>query len=184
MGRFLFAGMGMMERISLRYFSGKYGEAEGAPGSVFEPGSWVGRCFCGVCDARRTEALLRERRSAFHYVQLLSAAAAVEERARAGHFRERVGESARRDGFSIDRLCGDAGACASVNERAEAGDAVDGATEIEAAGGAEIAEARKAGVLGADAIAVWGDGGARCGRFGRRGFTISMCTVRGKRRRN
>ena len=65
------------------------------------------------------------------------------------------------------------------------GNAVDGAAEIEAASGdgnCVSAEGRRE--RRADAIAVWGDGEARCGRFGRHGFTISMCTVRGKRRRN
>jgi serine/threonine protein kinase len=32
--------MRIFERISLRYVSRKYREAEGAPGSVLEPGSW------------------------------------------------------------------------------------------------------------------------------------------------
>ena len=32
------------ESISLRHVSGKYRETEGAPGSVWEPGSWGG-CF-------------------------------------------------------------------------------------------------------------------------------------------
>jgi hypothetical protein len=56
--------------------------------------------------------------------------------------------------------CGDAGACAFVDERAAAGNAVDGAAEVEAACGAETAQAPKAGVRGADAIASCGDGRA------------------------
>ena len=95
---------------------------------------------------------------AFYYVQLLSAAAAVEDGARAGRFRERAGESARRDGLSSPRLCGDAGARASLDERTAAGNALDGAAEVEAACGTETAEAPKASVRGADAIAFCGDG--------------------------
>ena len=53
--------------------------------------------FGGVGDAVGVEALLRQRRFAFYYVQLLSAAAAVEDGARSGPLRERVGEGAERD---------------------------------------------------------------------------------------
>ena len=114
--------------------------------------------FRGVGYASGTEALLRQGSFAFHYVQLLSAAAAVEDGARAGRFRERAGESARRDGLSSPRLCGDAGARASLDERTAAGNALDGAAEVEAACGTETAEAPKASVRGADAIAFCGDG--------------------------
>ena len=38
--RFMFVCMKVVERISLRYFSGKYRVTEGAPGSFLEPGSW------------------------------------------------------------------------------------------------------------------------------------------------
>ncbi len=117
----------------------------------------------GVGDASGAQALLWQGRFAFCYVQLLSVAAAVGDRARAGYFRERAGESARRDEISFDWLCGDAGACAPVNERAEAGDAVDGAAKIEAASGAETEEGPKVDVRGADAIAVCGDGRAAAG---------------------
>jgi hypothetical protein len=75
---------------------GKVSSAEGAPGSLLEP--WVlGLTFSfhGVCYAGGTAALLRQRSFAFYYLQLLPAAAAVEDGARAGHFRERTGESAR-----------------------------------------------------------------------------------------
>jgi hypothetical protein len=71
---------------------------------------------------------------------LLSAAAAVEDGARAGPLRERIGEGARRNGVSSPGLCGDARTCASLDERAEAGNALDGAAEVEAACGAEAAE--------------------------------------------
>jgi hypothetical protein len=36
---FLFVDMRIVERKSLRYFSGMYRAAEGAPGSLLEPGS-------------------------------------------------------------------------------------------------------------------------------------------------
>jgi REP element-mobilizing transposase RayT len=100
-GELIFVDMGTVERISLRYFSGKYREAEGAPGSFFEPGPWVDVAFRGVCDASRIEALLRQRSSAFHNVQLLSAAAAVEVGAGTGYLRERVGESTRGEGVHL-----------------------------------------------------------------------------------
>jgi hypothetical protein len=38
--RLLFVDMGIVERISLRHFWGNYRGAEGAPGSLLEPGSW------------------------------------------------------------------------------------------------------------------------------------------------
>ncbi len=113
--------------------------------------------FRGVRDAGGIEALLWQGSLAFHHVQLLSAAAAVEDRARTGHFRERARESARRDGVPSAGLCGDAGACASLDERAAAGNALDGAAEAEATCGAETAKAPKAGERGADAIAFCGD---------------------------
>src|SRR5579863_1110358 len=152
-----------VERISLRYVSWKYREAEGAPGSVFEPGSWGGRSFRGTCDAVWTEALLWQGRSALYYVQLLSAIAAAEDGAGAGHLCERVGAGARGDGVSSPGLCGDAGACASSNERAQAGNALERAAKTEATSVAETAEARKACVRGADAVAVCGDGRAAAG---------------------
>ena len=111
-----------------------------------------------VGDAGWTETLLWQRQSAFYCVQFLSAAAAAEDSARTGRFRERIGKSARGDGVSATRICGNAGACTSLDERAEAGNAVDGAAEVEAACGAETAKARKAAARGADAIAVCGDG--------------------------
>jgi len=40
MERFIFVDLWIVERLSLRHSSGKYREAEGAPGSCFEPGSW------------------------------------------------------------------------------------------------------------------------------------------------
>ena len=113
--------------------------------------------FRGISHADGTAALLRQRSFAFYYAQLLSAAAAVEDGARAGHFRERAGEIARRDGVSSPRLRGDAGACTSLDERAATGNAFDGAAEAEAACSAETAEAPKAGVRGAAAIAFRGD---------------------------
>jgi hypothetical protein len=39
-GKLIFVVIRILERISLRHFSGKYRDAEGAPGSFFEPGSW------------------------------------------------------------------------------------------------------------------------------------------------
>ncbi len=89
---------------------------------------------------------------AFYYLQLLSAAAPVEDSERTGHFREGARESARRDGISASRLCGDAGACASLDERAAARNALDGAAEVEAACGTETTEAPRAGERGADAM--------------------------------
>jgi hypothetical protein len=150
--------MGTVERISLRYFPGKYREAEGAPGSVLNLGLGVDVSFGGVDDAGGIEALLRQRSSAFHNVQLLSAAAAVEVGTGTGLLRERVGEGTRGDGVSSAGLCGDAGARASLDERAEAGNALDGAAKVEVSRGAETAEAQKADVRGADAVAVCGDG--------------------------
>jgi len=35
----MFEGMWIVKRASLRHYSGKYREAEGAPGSLLEPGS-------------------------------------------------------------------------------------------------------------------------------------------------
>jgi len=40
LGTLMFLDMEIVERISLRHFSGNYRETEGAPGSLFEPGSW------------------------------------------------------------------------------------------------------------------------------------------------
>src|SRR5438309_1019150 len=117
--------MRIVGRISLRHVSGKYRVAEGAPGSLFEPGSWVDVSFGGVRHAGGIAALLRQGSLAFYYLQLLSAAAAAEDRARTGHLPERTRESARRDGISASRLCGDAGTCASLDERAATGNALD-----------------------------------------------------------
>ena len=137
--------MRIVERISLRHFSGKYREAEGAPGSLFKPGSWVDVSFCEVRYAGGTEALLRQRRSAFYYVQLLSAAAVVEDGACARPLRGRVGENARRNEVSSTRLCGDAGARAFIDERAHAWNAFHRAAETEATRGAETAQEGTAG---------------------------------------
>ena len=67
LGKLIFVDMTVVKRISLRYLSGKYREAEGAPGSLFEPGSWVEVSFRGVCDAGGIEALLRRWSFAFYY---------------------------------------------------------------------------------------------------------------------
>ena len=48
--------------------------------------------------------------------------------------------------------------CASPDERAERGDAFDGAAEIEAACGAEIADSQEACVRGTNAIHLCGSG--------------------------
>lgn len=62
--------MKFMARISLRHFPGKYRETEGAPGSRFEAGV-LGLTFRGVgLRCGWTEALLRQRTSAFCYVPL------------------------------------------------------------------------------------------------------------------
>ena len=113
--------------------------------------------FRGISHADGTAALLRQRSFAFYYAQLISAAAAVEDGTRTGHSRERIGESTGRDGVSSARLCGNAGARASLDERAATGNAVDGFAQVEAARGAETAEAPKVGVRRADAIAPWED---------------------------
>ena len=94
--------------------------------------------FREVSHASGTTALLRQGSSAFYYVPLLSAAAVAKDGARVRHFRKRALASARRDGTSSARLCGDAGACASPDERAPAGNALDGAAEVEAEGGAVL----------------------------------------------
>jgi hypothetical protein len=52
------------------------------------------------CDAFWAEALLRQRRSAFYYLQLLPAVASVEDGACARPVCAGVGKSARRDGIS------------------------------------------------------------------------------------
>jgi len=117
----------------------------------------------GVCHASGTEAVLRQRPFAFYNLQLLSAAATIEDGARSGYFRERAWESARRDGVSSARICGDAGTCTPLDERAAAGNALDSAAQVEAARGAETAEAAKAVVRGADAIAFCGDGRTAAG---------------------
>ena len=119
--------------------------------------------FRGVGDAGGAEALLRQGGFAFYYVQLLSAAAAVEDGARTGHLRERVGKGARRDGVSSAGICGDAGACASLDGRAERGSAFDGAAEVEAARGAETAGTPNSGAPRTTAIGVCGDGRTAAG---------------------
>lgn len=90
----------------------------------------------------------------FIYVQLLPAAAVVEDRASPRHFRQRAGKSARRDEVSFGRLCGDAGARASAAKRTAAANTLGGVAEIEGARGTEIAKAQKSGERGAIAIAV------------------------------
>ena len=75
-GILILVDIGIVERISLRHFSGKYRETEGAPGSIIDPGSWGDVFLRGARDAGGTKALLRERPSAFYDVQLLAVAAA------------------------------------------------------------------------------------------------------------
>src|SRR2546427_6286227 len=77
--------------------------------------------FRGVGYAGGTEALLRQRSFAFYYVQLLSAAAAVEDGARRGGFREIAGANARRARLSSPRVCGGVGARSAPYEPNSAG---------------------------------------------------------------
>ena len=50
-----------------------------------------------------------------------------------------LGKGAQREGVRSPRLCGDAVACAPIDERAEAGNALGGAAEVEAACSVETA---------------------------------------------
>jgi hypothetical protein len=142
---------------------GKVSSGGGCP--RFVVGTWVlGLTFLsvGYVHASGVAALLRQRSFAFRNLQLLPATAAVEDGALSGHFCERGGKSARRNGISPARLCGDAEACASVDERTT-GNALGSAAQVEAACGTETAEAPKIGMYGADAIAFYGDGGTAPG---------------------
>ena len=150
-----------MERVRGYHFGNSRGSRErrGAPGSgVWYLGLGVAVSFSGVSDAGGTQTPLWKGASSFYYFQLLPAAAAFEDRARAGRLCKRTLEDSRRNGISSERVCGDAGACASADQRAEAGDAFDGASETETARGAKVGEAEKAAVRDAVAIAVRGDG--------------------------
>src|SRR5208283_2200281 len=69
-----------------------------------------------VSDAFWVEALLRQRGSAFHYLQLLPPVATVEDGACARPLRAGIGKSPRRDGISPGRVRGDAGACTSADQ--------------------------------------------------------------------
>src|SRR5260370_27788981 len=99
--------------------------------------------------------LLRQRRSELYYFQLLPAIAASENDAGAKPLRERTGTSARCDGISSDRLCGDARACAFADQRAAGGHSLDGAAQIETRRGTEVAQT-ETGLRGAVAIGVCG----------------------------
>jgi hypothetical protein len=60
--KLIFVDMGIEERISLRHFSGKYREAESAPGSFFSNmGRAVDVSFRGLCAAAGAVALRRAR---------------------------------------------------------------------------------------------------------------------------
>ena len=107
----------------------------------------------GVGDAEGIATLLRARASPFHYLQLLPAIAAAEERAGTRRLRRRTCESSRGNGFSTGRICGDAGACASIDERAATRDTFDGVAETQAARGAKDAQAEEE-CAGANAVAV------------------------------
>src|SRR5208337_423448 len=114
------------------------------------------RSWClglGVSDGRGIEALLRQRRFAFHYVQLLPPPAAIEDGACAGHFCARTCSSKNRDGLLFDRLCGDAGACAFINKRTEDRDTVGGDAKAEAARLAQNARRRRSGTI---TFTTWG----------------------------
>ncbi len=74
-----------------------------------------------LLDARRIEAVLRKRRFTFCDVQLLPEVAASRGEALEGFVRAGVGESSGGVRVSIDRICGDAEPCASVDERAKDG---------------------------------------------------------------
>src|SRR5208283_3930448 len=104
--------MGIVESISVQQVSPTYRGAEGAPGSLLEPGSWVAVSGFGVSDAFWAEALLRQSGPAFHHFQLLPAVAAVEDSACSRLVCGRVGKSPRRVGISPGRLRADARACA------------------------------------------------------------------------
>ena len=130
---------------------------------MWEPGSWGGISRFGVCDAGWAEALLRPRSFALHYLQLLSASAVVEDRTRARHLRGRVAESPRGDGVSSARVCGHAGARASIDERTETWIAVNRVAEIKTAGVAEDAQPDEVRGRGAVTVAVPGRGRTAAG---------------------
>src|SRR5260370_11926438 len=99
--------------------------------------------------------LLRQRRSALHYFQLLPAIAASENDAGTKPLRERTGTSARCDGISSGRLCSDSRARAFAGQRSAGGQSLDVAAQIETRRGTEFA-LTKTRLHGAVAIAVCG----------------------------
>jgi len=117
------------------------------------PKGWVLGSL-GVCDADRTEAVLRKRASAFHHLQLLPAIASIENQPRARCICTGISEAPRADGFSLDRLCSNARACALADQRTEARYSVHGVAENKAAGIAKIAQANQGRSSGADTFAV------------------------------
>ncbi len=111
----------------------------------FELGFWTvfSRVRVEGADAKGIEAALRQRRSAFCDVQLLSEIAAAGVGAIARCVRKGTCSGTRRVQVPADRICGDAKSRTSVDERAEERDAVDGAADVEAESFAEHSKARE-----------------------------------------
>jgi len=104
-------------------------------------GGWVlGLLLLGVADAQRTEALLRPRPSALPHIQLLPPVAAAEDGPREAPVRARTGAGSRGVWISAGGVCGDAGARAPIDQRAEEGHALDGVADAQAARIAEVAQ--------------------------------------------
>ncbi len=108
-----------------------------------------------LLDARRIEAVLRKRRFTFCDVQLLPEVAASRGEALEGFVRAGVGESSGGVRVSIDRICGDAEPCASVDERAKERDTVDGAATLEATGFEKDAKPEESHRWKTNGIYVW-----------------------------
>ena len=131
----------------------------GAPPSGWEGGSRGGISSLGVRDARWAKTHLWPGPSSFYYVQLLPAAAAIENCAGARCARSRACAGARRVWISACGVCGHAGTCASVNQRAEKRHAFDGTANVEAAGLQEAAKETAKKLRGTASTNLSGAGG-------------------------
>ena len=108
-----------------------------------------------VLRAGGIETVLRAGGSSFCDVQLLSQVDVVGDKTREESLRERACASAAGVWIPADWICGDAESCACADERAGEGDGIDGAANVEAAGIAKDAEAKKARTGGAVGVRVW-----------------------------
>ncbi len=194
----MFRGMRIVERISLRYFPGKYRRAEGAPGSSFEPG-FLGLPFLSVGSAMPAGLKRFYGKGHLHFITFscyrrLPLLKTVRAR---DVFVKELGKVRDEMGFHLVGYVVMPEHVHLLMSEPKQGTPSTVLQKLKLRVARRLRKRGKRGARGrctcrlvkresrSPTLALPATMGAPfCERFGRRGFTISMCTARGRRPRN